>query len=110
MAERRRASITDMPDVSGFAPEDRAAKKAALDVLAAEEGFRTRHGRDTQIGSEKVEYDARSRRKPRGPMKGLNISVPEDVRLRFWRYGDQHDLGSGAEILIWLLEKAERSE
>lgn len=102
----------DLPDIASFRPRTERPAPPAPEVAEAAEkaGFRTRHASPPKPKPEPVKevFDARALRRSNRTAK-LNIATSPEVRERFWKLAQEHDLLSGEEMLVALMDAFERA-
>lgn len=98
----------DISDISSFAPKPKTtvADKKVIERAAEDAGFNTRHAKQTSTKAARI--DGRTLRRKNKDAQ-LNIAVTEATRNRFWTLAQDHDLTSGEDMLIQLLDAFEAS-
>ena len=86
----------------GNGPKDDGPNTAALEEVAARHGFTAR-----QAGDASPRVDGRSLRRT-GRSKALNIRVKPQTHTRFWLLAERLGKTGGEELLLHLMELAER--
>lgn len=98
----------DLPDLSEFKPRPRqtVGEKKEIEKVAKLAGFKTRHSDAAQ--KEEPRIDGRTLRR-KNKSAQLNIAVSDATRNRFWILAQDHELTSGEDLLLQLMDVFETS-